>query len=311
MRHLPPLTALPAFEATARLGSVTAAAAELGRTHSAVSKQLRHLAEDLGGDLFEKLGTGLRLTDRGRHLQDELRPLLDRLNRVAEELRRSQDQSRVRLALSATFATRWLTPRLPQFYARHPGIEIDLMMSGPHRELNEGFDLFLSYDRLRGPMRDVGPQNYKGVPFQPLVLGDTAYGPVCAPGFTLQGQGLEWQAELRLVHSGAPQSWEAWSALSGKTLRAAREASYPHHILALEAAAAGLGISIAERRLVEEDLASGRLIAPFGFITVKDGLLARIMEIPGAQPAPSPAVLALVTWLKDMAAPKEALEAQV
>ena len=301
MRRLPPLSTLPAFEATARLGSVTAAAQELGRTHSAISKQLRHLSDDLGGDLFEKVGTGLRLTMRGRHLQDDLRPLLDRLDRVSAELRRSQDQRRVRLALSATFATRWLTPRLPQFYARHPEIEIDLMMSGPHRDLNESFDLFLSYDRLRGPMRDVGQQSYKGVPFTPLVLGDTSYGPVCAPDFALEQLDTHWQTSLRLVHAGAPQSWEAWSALTNITLRAEREVAYPHHILAIEAAAAGLGISIAERRLVESDLASGRLVAPFGFVTVKDGLLAQIMEVPGGAKTPSPAVLTLIDWLREMA----------
>ncbi|MEO0916331.1 MAG: LysR family transcriptional regulator, partial [Pseudomonadota bacterium] len=68
MRKLPPLSALPAFEATVRLGSVNAAARELGRTHGAISKQLQHLAEDIGGGLFEKDGTGIRPTERGLRL---------------------------------------------------------------------------------------------------------------------------------------------------------------------------------------------------------------------------------------------------
>ena len=238
MRHLPPLSALPAFEATARLGSVTAAAAELGRTHSAISKQLRHLGEDLGGALFEKDGTGLRLTQRGAQLQAELRPMLDRLDHVAQLLRQQQDQRRVRLAVSATFATRWLTPRLPRFYAQHPDVEVDLLMSGPHRDMRDTYDLILSYDRLRGPLQDTR---------KPEILGDTSYGPVCAPGYPLVQSPEGWRAELRLVHAGAPQSWDAWCRLSGMALIAARESAYPHHILALEAAAAGLGVAVAER----------------------------------------------------------------
>ena len=297
MRHLPPLSALPAFEATARLGSVTAAAEELGRTHSAISKQLRHLGDDLGGTLFEKVGTGLRLTARGQRLQDELRPMLDRLDQVAEQLRRQQDQCRVRLAVSATFATRWLTPRLPQFYRRHPDVEIDLLMSGPNREMRENFDVILSYDRLRGPicMHQTA-----------VILGDTSYGPVCAPDYPLTQVASHWQTDLRLIHAGAPQSWEAWGHLSGTALHATRETSYPHHILALEAAAAGLGVSIAERRLVEEDLASGRLVAPMGFSTVAEGLQAFVTPTGEASGEQKHAVRAVLDWLRDCASDEAA-----
>ena len=301
MRHLPPLGALPAFEATARLGSVTAAAEELGRTHSAISKQLRHLGEDLGGGLFEKVGTGLQLTARGRQLQQDLGPMLERLAQLAGELRAPRNQNRVRLAVSATFATRWLTPRLPRFYAAHPEVEIHLMMSGPHRDMREPCDLYLSYDRLRGPL--IGPdlKTYQGPPYEEIVLGDTAFGAVCAPGRAPQKRGAHWGTELRLVHAGAPQSWQAWSRLSGIHLQADREQAYPHHILALEAAAAGLGISIAEKRLVQEDLASGRLIAPFGFRPVVGGLLARVVAATDPGAAHREAVSACVDWLREMA----------
>jgi len=289
MRHLPPLSALPAFEATARLGSVTAAAAELGRTHSAISKQLRHLGEDLGGALFEKDGTGLRLTQRGAQLQAELRPMLDRLDHVAQQLRQQQDQRRVRLAVSATFATRWLTPRLPRFYAQHPDVEVDLLMSGPHRDMRDTYDLILSYDRLRGPLRETR---------KPEILGDTSYGPVCAPGYPLVQSPEGWRAELRLVHAGAPQSWDAWRRLSGVALRAARDSAYPHHILALEAAAAGLGVAVAERRLVADDLASGRLIAPLGFVRVSNGLQAIVTPAGETSGQHKHAVRAVLDWLR-------------
>ena len=104
MRRLPPLTALPAFEATARLGSVRAAAEELGRTPGAVSKQLRHLAEDLGTALFEREGTGLQLTEEGARLLRVTGRSLDALDEEAQRLRMQAGGRAIEVALSATFA---------------------------------------------------------------------------------------------------------------------------------------------------------------------------------------------------------------
>lgn len=268
MRRLPPLAALPAFEATARLGSVSAAAAELGRTHGAVSKQIRSLSDNLGGDLFEKRGTGLRLTLRGERLRRSLTPMLDDLDAVAQSLRLDVDDRRVDLAASATLALRWLTPRLPRFYADHPDVEISVRMSGQGGARDQEIDLLLSYDRLRGAIEHPDRRS----------LGDTAYGPVAAPGYPVARQDTRATVGTLLTQPNARQAWDGWSALSGRTVTAPREVEHAHHFLALEAAAAGLGMALAERRVVAADLAAGRLIAPFGFVTVEGGFQVAIME---------------------------------
>lgn len=267
MRRLPPLSALPAFEATARLGSVTAAAAELGRTHSAISKQIGHLSADLGGGLFEKMGNGLKLTRRGERLRRSVTGLLDELNAVSETLRAELDERSVDVVVSATLATRWLLARIPRFYAAYPDIEIRLRMTGT-TELGEyDFDVLLSYDRLRGPVTHADSRP----------LGDTSYGPVCAPDYPFAKTGTDWRVPVRLEQPNARQNWNAWARHAGAAVQADRDAEYPHHFLCLEAAVAGLGVALAERRLVEQDLAEGRLIAPLGFVTIEDGFQASVM----------------------------------
>lgn len=115
--RLPPLFSLRAFEATARLGSVTRAADELGRTHGAVSRQIRALQDHAGLALFDKAGTGLRLNAHGEKLRDVVAGALASLEqgwtRVLEE---AQGQS-LHVACSATFAMRWLVPHLAGFIA--------------------------------------------------------------------------------------------------------------------------------------------------------------------------------------------------
>ncbi|MDP3339952.1 LysR substrate-binding domain-containing protein [Frigidibacter sp.] len=287
MRRLPPLSALPAFEAAARLGSVTAAGAELGRTHGAISKQIAHLSEDLGGGLFEKAGNGLRLTPRGERLRNASTAMLDDLSALAQVLRAEQDERHLDILTSATFATRWLIPRLPRFYMRCPDVDIRLRMSGPQRVPDHDFDVMVSYDRLRWPGADMDGQ----------IIGDTSYGVVCAPGYPLQQVGRRWSAPVAFVQAGTPQSWQEWMRLADVEFRAEQEVEHAHHLLALEAAAAGLGVALAERRLVDQDLATGRLVAPSGFMTVPGGLLVTVTPRASLRRA----VTTLIAWLRDEA----------
>jgi len=287
MRRLPPLSALPAFEAAARLGSVTAAGAELGRTHGAISKQIAHLSEDLGGGLFEKAGNGLKLTSRGERLRNASTALLDDLSALAQVLRSEQDERQIDILTSATFATRWLIPRLPRFYMRCPDADLRLRMSGPQAVPDHDFDVLVSYDRLRSPGTEMDGQT----------IGDTSYGIVCAPGYPLQEAGRGWSAPVAFVQAGAPQSWQMWMRLADVEFRAEQEVEHAHHLLALEAAAAGLGVALAERRLVDQDLATGRLVAPLGFKAVPGGLL--VVVTPRASRRST--VAALIDWLREEA----------
>lgn len=287
MRRLPPLTALPAFEAVARLGSVTAAAAELGRTHGAVSKQIRHLADDLGVALFEREGVGLRLTERGARLQALVRPALEDLEAEAQALRAEASEHLVEIGVSATLAMRWLMPRMPRFYAARPGAEVRLRMTGAERLSDSDVDAVLSWDRLRGPVEKGGVR----------ALGDAAYGLVHAPGYPLQRDGDRLRAPVRLWQPASPRAWETWERLSGVVLSADHDAEHAHMFLALEAAAAGLGVALAERRLVDGDLATGRLVAPLGFERLAGGFVAVITERGRRRPSAA----AFLDWVADEA----------
>src|SRR5690606_23741 len=115
-RDLPPLAALKAFEATARLGSLTAAAAELFVPHGAVSRHIRALEAWAGVTLFDRAGKRLKLTETGARSRDEIAAAFDGTVAATERLRASAGKAR-QLTINAlpTFAMRWLLPRLARF----------------------------------------------------------------------------------------------------------------------------------------------------------------------------------------------------
>ena len=285
MRKLPPLNALPAFEATARLGSVVLAAEELGRTHGAVSKQLRNLSAALGVELFQKAGTGLRLTVVGEALLPRVASALDIIDEASEAARRSATGEVLTLGISATFATRWLMPRLPRFHNAHPGIKIEFLMAGRMMMDVSQYDVVVTWDRLR-----FHPE--PGEPYEPL--GDVAFGLVHAPGYPVRVSGQAAHVELRLVPDTAPKQWETWGALSGITVTSEREQVVPNTGLLVNAATAGLGAAILERRLIEEELDDERLVAPFGFTVIEGGFGAFI----SGRGAAKPAARQFVEWLR-------------
>lgn len=262
MRQLPPMTALVAFEATARLGSATAAADELGRTHGAISKQLRSLREALGHSLFDRDGNRLKLTEPGRAFLAEISPCLDQIERAFLTARRAGQPATLVLGVSATFASRWLMPRLPRFYARHPGTQISFLMAGrtPVHGINE-VDLTLTWDRLRLPIT-----LHRFVP-----LGDVAFGVVHSPGYALDKTDNVWRAATRIVPDTLPSVWEDWQTLSGQQVTGGTDFPAPNTGLIIEAACNGLGVAVLERRLIEEELADERLVAPLGWQAIEGG----------------------------------------
>lgn len=285
MRQLPPLSALRAFDATARLGSVTRAAEELGRTHGAVSRQLRSLQDHLGAPLFDKAGAGLRLNAQGIALQAVVAEALDRLE---QGWRRVRDEARgpgVHVACSATFATRWLAPRLADFYRDHPQVRVRLSMTSARELRDEGADLVIAWDWKGFPAADRA----RAIPLAPV-----AFGPVCAPGYPLDEiLGAEIAVPCRIAHDFTSSAWDQWSAATGRRVTGARELSFPHTHLGIEAALAGLGVALVERRLIGAELADGRLRAPCGFATFDQSLVA----IPSGERYQSPSARLFIDWL--------------
>ena len=300
MRRLPPLSALSAFEATVRLGSVTAAADELGRTHSAISKQLRHLAEDLGVPLFLKDGVGLKPTADATELATEVADALDVLDGARRRIVARHDRANVlRVLCSATLAMRWVVPRLPRFYARHPEIEISLNLSQKvDSHADSEFDIILTCERAVWPMETSNAVSF----------GHSGLGLVVSPQHQWTVSGNVVEAETRIDHGTFGTLWDTWRKYSGYDVRGGHVQSYPHMFLGLEVAGAGGGISLADVHYVIDDIIAGRLEAPFGFHRHEDGFKA---VLPKARRRPK-SVGRFIDWIaEEVQATESALNLQM
>ncbi|MBP7705097.1 MAG: LysR family transcriptional regulator [Caulobacter sp.] len=284
-RQLPPLSTLRAFEAVARLGSVGGAAAELGRTHGAVSKQIRALQLEAGIPLFEKAGTGLRANAEGRRLAQAVGLAFDGLADRYSEIVGEARAPTVHIACSATFAMGWLTPRLPLFARRHPEIRIRLSMTSAREMRDEReADLTILWDRDGYPAADRA---------RAVRLADTAFALVAAPGYPIDRSGETLATGCRILHDHTSSAWARWEAGSGLRVIAEQTLSFPHTHLCLAVAAAGMGVAVAERRLTEADIAAGRLVRVSDFVNFADGFAV----LPHRQRALSPASERFVAWL--------------
>lgn len=262
MAHdLPPLNALRAFEATARLNSVSQAAEALHVTHGAVSRQIKVLEEHLSVALFVKDGRGIKLTDAGVRLRDASGEAFDRLRSVCAELSRDVSQAPFVLGCSGSLLARWFIPRLGRLQADLP--ELRLHLSAGEGDLDPrrpGLDALLVYAEPPWP-----------ADMQVHVLAEERIGPVLSPRYAgferLQDAPPKALLGEALLHTTSrPQAWPTWVLEQGLEPAAMQYGqAFEHLYYLLEAAVAGLGVAIAPQPLVADDLRAGRLSAPWGF----------------------------------------------
>ncbi|MFJ2482595.1 LysR family transcriptional regulator [Pseudomonas sp. NPDC087598] len=262
MSHdLPPLNALRAFEATARLNSVSQAAEQLHVTHGAVSRQLKVLEEHLGVSLFIKDGRGLKLTDAGVRLRDASGEAFDRLRSVCAELTKDTADAPFVLGCSGSLLARWFIPRLGRLNADLPDLRLHLSAGeGDLDPRRPGLDALLLFAEPPWP-----------ADMQVYELAAERIGPVMSPLFSgyqrLQTAPASALLNEPLLHTTSrPQAWPSWAQqnhLDAKALKLGQ--GFEHLYYLLEAAVAGLGVAIAPEPLVTEDLKAGRLVAPWGF----------------------------------------------
>lgn len=273
MKHrLPPLGALRAFEAAARLGRMTAAAEELSVSPGAISRQVRQLEEHLGLPLFDGTKARPTLTAAARTLQPVLTTAFQQ---IEDTVRTLSDASRgpLDVACFSTFTVKWLIPRLFDFHAQHPGIEVRLRTTDTGTDAaREGCDLLITAEDTDPPL-DAPTA---------LPLFAERLGPVLAPALAARTGVLRGPADLAgqpLLHTRTRRNaWDMWTASAGAALPAAATAAgpvYEHYYFTLEAAVRGLGIAVAPWHLVMDDVQAGRLVAPFGFIPSGYDYLAR------------------------------------
>jgi len=262
MSHdLPPLNALRAFEATARLGSVSQAAEQLHVTHGAVSRQLKVLEEHLGVSLFVKDGRGLKLTDSGVRLRDASSDAFERLRTVCAELTQGGADAPFVLGCSGSLLARWLIPRLGRLNTDLPDLRLHLSAGeGDLDPRRPGLDALLVFAEPPWP-----------ADMQVYELASERIGPVMSPRFAgyehLRRQPPAALLDQALLQTTSrPQAWPSWARQNGLDAQALKFGQgFEHLYYLLEAAVAGLGVAIAPEPLVAEDLRAGRLVAPWGF----------------------------------------------
>ncbi len=251
-----PLTALRAFEAFARLGKMSLAADELCVTHGAVSRQVRSLEALSGVKLTQGPRNALRLTDPGERLSRSLGRTFDELEDAFREIRAEGDRE-LHISCVGTLAMKWLIPRLSSFHARHPNLSIRVTEAyGPVDFAREPFDAAI---RLA---ESVSGDGLTATPFL-----DNFHGPVVSPALLNAGEGRDAIAALPRLHTRSRlHAWDEWAEHAGVSMPEAREnREYEHIFYTLEAALAGLGVGLSPWIYVANDIAAGRLVAPFGF----------------------------------------------
>ena len=248
--RLPPLNAVRAFDAVARLGSVRAAADELAVTPAAVSQQLRVLEAHLGIALTQRHGRGLALTDPGRSWHGEIARHLRAIALAAERVRPGRRV--VQVTVVQSFGSRWLMPRLTKFTAREPEIEVRIDASPVLADFaRDPFDLAIREGR------GVYPEA-ESVRLFPLEFVPVA-SPAIARTLSRRDGTLDWP-RARLLHEVSYDYWPDWIAAAGVTdVDVARGLFFSHTMLALDAASEGQGVALAPLCLADRELARGAL----------------------------------------------------
>ncbi len=258
MTRPPLLNALRFFDTAARLGSFVKAADELHLTHGAVSRQIRLLEESLGTALFERRNRAIFLTPQGMLLQAATRQAFEQLGAAMEALRNPVRNAPLVVSCEPTLSMKWLIPRLGDFYRRHPDLQLHIFAAGgPVAFQRDGIDVALRRDDFT---------------WEPSVHAEKVceewIGPVCAPAL-MKRRRIDLSAQ-RLLHTASRKTaWMNWRRAAKTDIGRTNSQTYEHFYLSLQAACSGLGVAIGSVYMVQEEIDSGRLVAPFGF--VRDG----------------------------------------
>ena len=257
-KPLPPLPAIRAFEAAARLGSFTRASEELHMTQAAVSYQIKQLEQRLGFALFQRQPRQVVLTPSGQRLAPAVLDAFKQLHAAfAQTLER--EESELAITSLPTIAATWLVPRLGFFQLAHPRLAVRLDTAVPLVDLSQGeFDVGIR----------VGAGDWPGL--QADFLMPSFFTPLCSPA--LRGR-LRTPADLAaLPRFGRERWWRAWFDAAGLpdidlSAKPGVELDVEQH--AVTAAIAGHGVAISSPLFFEHDIAAGRLLQPFD-VVVRD-----------------------------------------
>ncbi len=288
-RRLPPLNSLKAFEAAARNLSFTKAAEELFVTQAAISHQIKLLEEHLSMKLFMRRNRSLLLTEEGQSYYLDIKDIFVHLYEATERLLTRGAKGSISIALTPSFAIQWLIPRLSEFSALHPDIDVKIKaVDYDDNSLTDDVDVAIYY----------GLGNWQGVFTDKLY---TEYlTPVCSPLLLTGDKGLTSLDDLvnhTLLHDMSRNNWKEWIKVAQvKNVNVNQGPIFSHSSMVLQAAIHGQGIALGNSVLAKPEIESGRLVTPFNEVLVSKNafyLVCREAQVD------SPKIVAFRNWLLD------------
>lgn len=282
-----PLIQLRSFEAAARTRCFTAAAADLFLSPSAVSHAVRKLEESLGVSLFVRKGRSVVLTRDGEALLVYVGRGFDELRRGMEAVSTLTSDS-LRLHSAPSFATQYLSPRLPAFFKQYPEVRLHLFI-----DINY---LQFQHDELDADIVYCIDPN-EGCTFYPL--GDETLTPLCSPALAERLKEPADLSNVPLIDNYQRQlRWSQWFSLNEVRTPCVWGPSFNRNFLAIQAAVNGLGVIMDSTRLAERELAAGTLVAPFAGISKDLRMSLHSLAVPG-NTKNRRAVRKFASWLAD------------
>ena len=254
-RHLPSMPSLLALEAVDRLGSASAAAAELNLTQGAVSRQLQVLEGQLGLPLIIRDKHRLRLTPAAQDFTREARRALQALAQASLTLRANPNGGALNLAILPAFGMHWLAPRLARFAAHHSEVTVNLSTRlKPFDFAATNFDAAIHYGR----------QDWPGVDYLPLMEEDLLA--VAAPGLLKSplAAANDILSYPLLQLESRTGDWGRWLAHHGQSGQRPPAMLFDQFATMTQGAIHGLGLALLPLFLIARELAEQRLIPAFG-----------------------------------------------
>ena len=285
-RSFPPLSALRAFLAFAEAETLDQAGARIGVTHAAISQQIRSLEAHLGRALVERGGRRLALTADGRRLAESLAAGFGQIGQTLASLTGADETAALRITTTPSFAAGWLMPRLADFRARHPAVDLVIDPAPENREIGAEADVALRYGNGHWPGLEAQLILRSSV----VVVAAPALVPPDAPIDLDHLASLPWLQEL-----GTHEASQFFDTYGMRRRVGAALITLPGNLM-LDAARDGQGVAVIAEAFVAADLAAGRLRLLFTD-SEREGYF--LVTRPGPQRAP---LRAFCQWVMRQAA---------
>lgn len=262
--QLPPLNTLRAFEAAARLASLTNASREMNVTHSAVSQQVKQLEEWLGRQLFRRLGRGIALTPAGEEFYEAVSAALRMVSASSRRLKRiTAGRSALSVGCIPSIATRWLVPSVQDFLRMHPNIDMRVEYARAQEAFDpDKHDVLITLSRADGET------------CRSIRLFSRMNKPVASAHYVnqrpeiFQSNGLEG---ADLLHDESVDGWAQWFEKAGmKRIRPLRGPVYQDFNLLTGAIMAGHGVALCPIQVFRREILQGDLVVLSEIATLKD-----------------------------------------